>query len=169
MISEEGEDRRERRGIFRQIQRLPLLPGLHRSEHQSQAAKSFGNNACDLHKPVTIILLSTGNNSFNIGYSKRTLSSVGTGKRNQIPLEPALWICADPSGPIVSVQFAFDDLVALKTVTMWPSCSRYSVIVNRTVKKTLLPHLPQTACRRDLPSPPRFATDPPKGNTSVYQ
>ena len=57
MISEEGEDRRERRGIFRQIQRLPLLPGLHRSEHQSQAAKSFGNNACDLHKLVAIIFL----------------------------------------------------------------------------------------------------------------
>jgi hypothetical protein len=49
---------------------------------------------------------------------------------SKYPLEPALWICADPS--VVFLQFALDDLVELKTVRILAVLLKCSVIVNRT-------------------------------------
>ncbi len=83
------------------------------------------------------------------------------------PLEPALWI---GSGPVVSVQFAFDDLVVLKKVRMLAVWLKYSVIVNRTTEeKPYCPHLPQTARRRDLPSPSKILDGSAERHTSVHQ
>jgi hypothetical protein len=66
------------------------------------------------------------------------------------------------------MQFAFDDLVVLKKVRMLAAWLKYSVIINRTSEeKSYYPHIPQTARRRDLPSPSRILDGSAERHTSV--